>query len=141
MNAATKTKIGTILTGVIGLIAAIQSVPLTIPPFTAEGVKLIGGALAFFSIFFTYLKQQFSADITNRGKNLTLMIIGLPALLVGAADFIGLFDINPKASHWITWGVSAALMLVTIYSKLIFPSEFQKDKVEELKSIDTAKTQ
>jgi hypothetical protein len=141
MNAATKTKIATALTGVTGFIVALQSVPLSVPPFTAESVKLIGGGLAFLSILFTYLKQSLSAEVTNQGKNLTFLIIGLPALLIGTGDFIGLFNIHEPAAHWITWSISSLLMLVNIYSKLLFPSGFQKDKIAELKTVDVAKTQ
>ncbi len=141
MNAATKTKSATVFTGLVSLIAVLQSVPLSIPPFTVESVKTIGGILAFISILFTYLKQHLSADVTNHGKNLTLLLIGLPALLVGVADFIGLFNIPEPAAHWITWSISALLMIANIYSKLLFPSQFQKDKVEELKTVDKSKTQ
>lgn len=141
MNAATKTKWATVITGLTGLVVVLQGIPLPIPPFTVENAKMIGGVLTLLSILFAYLKQHLSADVTIKGKNLTLLLIGLPAVLIGVADFIGLFTIPEPAAHWITFGISGLLMLVTTYSKLFFPTDFQKDKNEELKTIDPVKTQ
>lgn len=140
MNAATKTKLANVLTAVVAIIATVQT-SLTAPPFTPENIKIIGGVLAFGSILFTYLKQQLSADVSNSGKNLTLLLIGLPGVLMGAGDLLNLFSFSDAAVHWITWTISVLLMVVTVCSKLLFPSPFQKDKVEELKNIDISKTQ
>jgi hypothetical protein len=140
MNAATQTKWANILTGLVAIIATVQT-SLTSPPFSPESIKAVGGILAFSSILFTYLKQKLSAEVSNIGKNLTFLLIGLPAVLMGAGDMLNLFHFSDSAAHWITWLISVLLMIVTVFSKLLFPSEFMKDKIEELKTIDKAKTQ
>jgi hypothetical protein len=137
---ATQTRWANILTGIVAIVATVQS-SLATPPFSPESIKIVGGVLAFSSILFTYLKQKLSADVSNKGKNLTFLLIGLPAVIMGAGDMLNLFEFTNTAAHWITWSISVLLMLVTVLSKLLFPSEFQKDKIEELKTMDKAKTQ
>jgi hypothetical protein len=139
MNAATKTKIANAFTAIVALIPAIQTA-LTSPPLTQQNVVVAGGVLAFLSLFFTAAKQWLSAEVSMKGVTVTMLLSLLP-VLAGIGNLINIFHIPDGVKETINWWISLAAMIINILSKQIFPSQFQTDKNEELKTIDKSKTQ
>lgn len=139
MNPSTQTKLATTVTVLVTIIAVVQT-SITVPPFTIEAAKLTGGILAFLSVSLTALKQWLSAEVNTKGVHVTL-VLAAATILAGLGDLLGLFTFSPSVAHWITWSISLGVMIFNILSKILFPSDFQKDKVEELKTIDKSKTQ
>lgn len=140
MNAATKTKISNLLTAVTAIVVAVQT-SIVSPPFTPQSATVIAGILTFVTVLATYIKQTLSADVSTAGKNTTLLIVGLPAVILALGQTLSLFDFGENAYHWISWSISVLAMIINITSKILFPSIFQQEKNEELKTIPTYKTQ
>ena len=139
MNAATKTKLSNITTVLVSLIPAIQT-SLSSPPLTQHNVAMIGGVLAVLSLALTSAKQWLSAEVNSNALKVTLLVSLLP-ILTAFGNLIDLFHIADSVKEIINWWISLLAMIVTIISKQLFPSDFQKDKIQELKTVDPAKTQ
>lgn len=138
MNAATKTRLSNIVTVLVSIIPAIQT-SLTSPPLTQHNVAVTGGILALLSLSLTSAKQWLSAEVNSNAVKFTLLISVIP-ILTAIGNLINLYPISDSVKATTNWWISLLAMIVTIISKQLFPTQFQKDKVQELKTIDTAQT-
>jgi hypothetical protein len=139
MNAALKTRLSNIVTVMVSIIPAIQT-SLSSPPLTQHNVVIAGGVLALLSIVFTSAKQWLSAEVNSMAWKVTLVVSAIP-IITAFGNLVNLFQFSDAFKASINWWISLLAMIVTIISKQLFPSEFQKDKVQELKTIDPVKTQ
>jgi hypothetical protein len=138
MNAAIKTRLSNIVTVLVSIIPAIQT-SLTSPPLTEPNIAMTGSVLAVLSLVLTSAKQWLSAEVNSNAIKYTLLISLVPAL-AAMGNLVNVFHIPDEIKGTINWWISLLAMVVTIISKQLFPSDFQKDKVQELKTIDPAKT-
>lgn len=134
LNPATQTKISTMLTATVTIIAVIQT-SLTTPPFTAGSVLIASSILAFASLLLTALKQWLSAEVNSMGVTVTLGIVAVTAL-TGLLNLMNVFHLSDATHNYINWVISVLIAVVNILSKLIFPSIFQKGKIQQLKTVD-----
>lgn len=139
MNAALKTRLSNIVTVLVSIIPAIQT-SLTSPPLTQHNVAMAGGILAVVSLVFTCAKQWLSAEVNSNALKVTLLVSLIP-ILTAMGNLINLFHISDPVKDTINWWISLLAMIVTILSKQLFPSQFQKDKQQELKTVEPSKTQ
>lgn len=138
MNANSKTHLAAALTTIVTIIAVIQT-SLTTPPFNADTVVIAGAILAFLSLSLTALKQYFSAEVNNSGIKVTLWVAGV-TVLGGVGNLINIFHVSDTIQHYITWGISVSMAVLTILSRQIFPSNFQQVKNDELRQITPENT-
>jgi hypothetical protein len=139
MNAATKTKIANLITAFVSIIAVVQTL-LSNPPLTDGEIIVAGTILTYLNLALTAWKQYLSAEVSSTGVRVTIWI-AVAATLTGLANVVNIFHFSDHTSQTIRWLITIAIAVVNILSKQLFPSDFQQDKNEELKTIDKAKTQ
>lgn len=131
MNAATKTRIANYLTMGGSAVAVIQT-NLMSPPFTVDQIMIWGTILTYLGLLCTYWKQYLSPEVNNTGKQVTLWV-ALIATVTGVLDLIHILHFNVIWEQRIRWSITVVIMLLNIASKQIFPSNYQKDKIQKLK--------
>jgi hypothetical protein len=138
MNAALKTRLSNVVTVLVSAIIVAQT-SLTSPPLTQHNVAMAGGVLAVLSLALTSAKQWLSAEVNSNALKVTLLVSLIP-ILTALGNLIDIFHISDSVKETINWWISLVAMIVAIISKQLFPSEYQKCKNEELKTIDPVKT-
>lgn len=132
MNQAAKLKLASLFTVIVTVLATAQGTFLTNPPFTENAIFVASTVITYLIMALTAWKQYLSPEISQAGIKVTL-IAAIVATLAGLGDLVGIFKVSETTAQWIKWGISLVVMVLNIWSKGFFPSEFQKDKMAELK--------
>ncbi len=131
MNQATSLKLASFFTGIVAILTVIQPM-LTTPPFGPNFIVTASAVITFVVMALTVWKQYLSPEVSNSATRITL-IAAIIATLAGGLELAGVFNVAESTAVWIRWGVSIVTMVLNIYSKGLFPSQFQKDKMQELR--------
>ncbi len=131
MNLAVKTRWANIITAIVSALVLFQGY-LTTPPFTPDNIATIGSIVAFLVLILTSLKQWLSPEVSDTAAKVTLWAVGI-AFLSGILDLLDVFKLDAELDQRIRFWVSAAVMVINILSKTLFPSKEQQAKMEVLK--------
>lgn len=132
MNAANKLKLSNIFTALVSIVAIIQTM-ITNPPFTDDQVFTLGAVLTYAALVLTYAKQYFSPEVSDIARKAT-MWIAIIATVTGLLDLIKVFHLNDVTEQRIRWIITSVVAILNIISKQLFPSYFQQNKIEQLKT-------
>jgi hypothetical protein len=133
MNEANKAKLANILTIIVAVIAGAQGTFFTVPPFSEETAFIISGICTYLVMAGTIWKQHLSPEVNGDSSKKVTWVIALIATLTGLVDLLNLVDLAPKTEQWVKLAISSLVTIINIGSKTIFPSMFQKEKMQELK--------
>lgn len=131
MNAATKSRWANVITALVSIIAVGQTVVMS-PPFTPHTVYVFGIVATYLSLTLTKWKQYLSPDVSKVGENITIWI-AIGATIMGILDLINVFSFSAEVNMWIRWSITVSMTVINIISKQLFPSQLQKEKMQELK--------
>lgn len=128
MNAATKTRLSNIITAILPVMAVFQT-SLTHPPFSQDAVLIGGAVITYATMLSTAIKQALSAEVNSNVSKFTL----IATAVAGLGDLLNVFQLTDQTQAYIRLGITITVTVVNILSKQLFPSDFQKDKIQELK--------
>jgi hypothetical protein len=131
MNANVKLRLANHLTTITAIVAIVQTT-LTTPPFNPQMVAVLTAICTLVTLIGTYGKQYLSPEVSNTGQHVTIGVF-VAAVLTGILDFTHVLNLTAATANWIKWGITVATLIVNIYSKQIFPSVEQKDRMKDLK--------
>jgi len=121
----------TILKWLTGIAVALGSIQLLVPTMPVQDpstLKWVSAILLFLTAGVTIWKQYLSELISNAAATVTWVIAAL-ATAGAINELIDQVEINNAVAQWVRFGVTAATVVLNIYSKIWFPSEQQKDIV------------
>lgn len=121
-----KTTILKLLTGIAVTLGSIQLLVPAMPVQDPSVLKWVSAITLFLTAAVTIWKQYLSDLISNAAASITWVIAGLST--IGALnELVDQVEINNSLAQWVRFAVTAATVILNIYSKLWFPSEEQKE--------------
>lgn len=132
MNEALKTRWANILTAIVTTITIVQGSLLTNPPFTDEGIFVLGTIFTYLVMALTAWKQYLSPEVSKLGQNITFWVAAI-STVAGLSDLVGLFHFNDHIAQYVKLCISILVTIMNVVSKQLFPSIDQKIKMDDLK--------
>jgi hypothetical protein len=131
MNEASKSKWANLLTGIVAVIAFVQGI-FTNPPFPSDTVEWATVIFMYLTLALTAWKQYLSPDVSNTGQQVTLWA-AVAITIGGLVNFFDLVTFPEQTEAYIRWAISGIVAAINIWSKSIFPSQKQEQRMNELK--------
>lgn len=127
-----RSEVTRVFTGILVFLTTVQAVVPQMPITNPNTKAIIEAIFMFLVVGFTAWKQYLSVEIRNAAIWPTV-IVALVATLGGLNDLINVIPLSDVGSQWVRLIVSTVSVMLSLFSKTIWPTEESKI-IEKTKS-------